>query len=146
MELNSLAVLPDDLLCHIIAKTTLHDKIRLQLVSKKFRALLMMPPSGEGLWGQCDLSAVFSGFMVNGNDYWKYPQKFIEAGVRRWLVRRVPHMTRICCDTDTDEAAWVLCGLLPCSAPSSCCTARRASSPMLPCAASGRACQTASQS
>ncbi len=83
MELNSLAVLPDDLLCHIIAKTTLHDKIRLQLVSKKFRALLMMPPSGEGLWGQCDLSAVFSGFMVNGNDYWKYPQKFIEAGVRR---------------------------------------------------------------
>ena len=23
-------------------------------------------------------------------------------------------MTRICCDTDTDEAAWVLCGLLPC--------------------------------
>lgn len=32
----------------------------------------------------------------------------------RWLVKRIPHMTRIRCDGDTDEAAYVLRGLLPC--------------------------------
>ena len=32
----------------------------------------------------------------------------------RWLIRRVPHMTRICCDAITDKTAVLLCGLLPC--------------------------------
>ena len=31
----------------------------------------------------------------------------------RWLVRRAPHMTRISCKTSSDEAAWMLRGVLP---------------------------------
>ena len=73
-------MLPNDVLCRIIEKLTLHDKIRLQLVSRKLHDLLMRPPSGEGLWGECDLSAEFSKFVVQENSL---ASSFIDAGVRR---------------------------------------------------------------
>ena len=31
----------------------------------------------------------------------------------RWLIKRIPYMTHISCDSSTEEAAEVLCGLLP---------------------------------
>ena len=59
----SLEALPEDLLCQVIRRLNLYDKIRLQLVSKKLHALLLSPPPGEGLWGNCNLSLQFEKFV-----------------------------------------------------------------------------------
>ena len=59
----SLENLPEDVLCQIIKRLGLYDKIRLQLVSRKLHALLLSPPPGEGLWGECDLSVHFEKFI-----------------------------------------------------------------------------------
>ncbi len=53
--------LPDELLCQIMKHLDFWDKIQLQLVCRKLNALLMSPPPGEGVWGECDLSTDFNG-------------------------------------------------------------------------------------
>ena len=62
MRRVSLETLPEDVLCQIIRKLDLYDKIRLQLVSRKLHALLAKPPPGDGLWGSCNLSVHFGGY------------------------------------------------------------------------------------
>ncbi len=59
MVSGNLACLPVDVLCQITKQLEFDDKLQLQLVSRKLHALLLRPPPGEGLWGDCDLSAVF---------------------------------------------------------------------------------------
>lgn len=52
---ENLAALPIDVLCQVVKYLEIHDKLRLQLVCTKFYALLISPPPGEGLWGECHL-------------------------------------------------------------------------------------------
>ena len=54
---DALQALPEEVLCQIISRLEFRDKLRLQLVCKKVHGLLIRPPPGEGLWGECNLSA-----------------------------------------------------------------------------------------
>ncbi len=73
--LFALECLPEDVLCQIIKHLSWHDKCQLQLVSRKLYAVMLNPPEGEGLWGECDLSALLSEHVKEDH--------FIEAAVRR---------------------------------------------------------------
>ena len=70
---DNLQALPEELLCQIVKHLDFHTKLRLQLVCKRLYALLDCPPSGQGLWGECDLSA----------DFGCVDQGFVDPGVRR---------------------------------------------------------------
>ena len=48
------------MLCQIVKQLDLDDKLQLELVSRKLHALLLRPPSGEDLWGECNFSVVFA--------------------------------------------------------------------------------------
>ncbi len=61
MGADNLLALPEETLCQIVRQTDFQDKIQLQRVSRKLNALLMSPPPGEGLWGECDLTTDFNG-------------------------------------------------------------------------------------
>ncbi len=76
MGFASLDKLSEDLLYRIVHLLGLHDKIRLQLVSKKLCAVLMRAPPGEGLWGFCDLTETFSNLVAQDG--------CIDPGARRW--------------------------------------------------------------
>ena len=45
--------LPDDVLCLVLQHIDFQDKCRMQLVCRKFSALLSSPP--PGLWGEVNL-------------------------------------------------------------------------------------------
>ena len=65
---DNLQALPEEIVCQIVKHLEFRTKLRLQLVCKRLYALLSCPPSGQGLWGECHLSADLSivgeqGFM-----------------------------------------------------------------------------------
>ena len=53
-----ITTLPDDVLCLVLRHIGFHQKCRMQLVCRKFSALLSSPP--PGLWGKMDLVKVSS--------------------------------------------------------------------------------------
>lgn len=57
--IDTFQALPEEVLCQIIKHLNVHNKLRLQLVCKRVYAMLSISPPGQGLWGECHLSAEF---------------------------------------------------------------------------------------